>query len=227
MKTLFVAGLGLALLLACTGAGSCAAGAQLPPEIEPSELHTDFHPSPFGKFDGHGRLLFQELYQDGFPAGWHSTDVYYPRGKQESIKLLRDISAINAFFAAEVYRPKTVHTFIKEYLTFFLRCNLGDDPSIITAREVEIGLGSDPRSLDPHFRKAETVRVRARMRPYACSSDPVVRGNGWTVDMNVLTDEGAVEHWLVKGRVSPLRIDSFLCESKEPRGTFHPYVRVR
>ncbi len=224
MKTLLVAGLGLALLLA--GAGRRAAGAQLPPESEPSELRTDFHPLPYGKSDGHGRLLFQELVRDGLHAGWHSTEVYYPRGKQESVKLNRDISAINAFFAAEVYQPKTVHTFIKEYLTSFLNSVLAEDSSIITAREAEEGLGSDPRSLDPHFRKPENVRLRARMRPYACSSDPVVKGNNWTVDMNALTDEGAVEHWLVRGRVSPLRIESFLCEAKEPRGSFHPNVRV-
>ena len=227
MKTLPITCLSLALLLASTSMDIRMANAELPPGREPAELRTDFHPSPFGRFDGHGRLLYQELFQDGFPAEWHATYAYYPHGKRESVKLDRDASAINAFLAAEVYRSKTVHTFIKEHLTSFLDSVLAKGASIVTAREIEEGQGSDPRSLDPHFQRPENVRLRDKIRPYACSPDPVVRGNSWTVDMNVLTDEGAVEHWLVRGRVSPLCLDSFLCEPKEPQGTFHPYVRVR
>ena len=227
MKITYVACLGLALLLADACASIRTAKAESPPESEPAELRTTPDLANFGKFDGHGKLLFQELYQDGFPAGWHDTLTYYPRGSRKSVKLSRDVSAINVFLAAEVYQSKTVRTFIKEYLTFFLRVNLGDDPVIITTREAEGGLGSDPRTRDPHFQQPETRRLRDKIRPYACSSDPVVKGNVWTVDMNVLTEDGAVEHWLVKGRVSPLRIESFLCEPKESNGTFLPNVRVR
>ena len=227
MKTTYVACLGLTLLLADACAGIRTAKAEFPPDREPTELSTSPNLANFGKFDGHGRLLFQELFQDGFPAGWHDTLTYYPRGSRKGVKLSRDVSAINVFLASEVHQSKTVRTFIKEYLTFFLRVNLGDDPVIISTREADGGLGGDPRTLDPYFQQPETRRLRDKIRPYACSPDPVIKGNGWTVDMNVLTDAGAVEHWRVKGRVSPLRIDSFLCEPKEPNGTFLPNVRTR
>ena len=225
MKTTCHWCLRLLLVLLSAWAGA-SASAELPPDSEPMTLRTDYKDVHFGKFDGHGTLVFQELYDDALPAGWHSTLAYYPRGSNRSVKLSRDVSAINVFLAAEIRRPQTVRTFFGKYLTSFLIASLGSNPFIITAREVENGLGSDPRSQDEHFQRPETIRRRAGMRTYVCSPDPVVKGDGWTVDIKVLTDDGAVEHWLVKGRVSPMRVESFLCEPKEPNGTFLPYVRV-
>ena len=44
---------------------------------------------------------------------------------------------------------------------------------------------------------------------YATDAKPVVVSNQWTLNMNVMTDRGGVEHWLIAGSVDPLQISSF------------------
>ena len=222
MKTLRILCLGWLLL-----AGS-RARAEASPIVEVTELRTTPYEVAFGKFDGHGKLVSQELYEDGVSAEWHSTYAYYPRGSRTSLKLQRNVSAMNVFLAAEIRRPGTVRTFLKESLWEFLLLNLGDAGNgaathFITPTNVDTGLGSDPSAVfQATASAAKRARLQAAIRRYAGSGEPVVKGNGWTVNVNVLTDKGAVEHWLVKGRVTPLQIDSFLCEPKEPVGTFYP-----
>ena len=213
------------LLLSLLSLSRCLAGAEGLPTSEAAELRTEaYDVLSYGKFDGCGKLVFQELYQDGFPAEWHDTYVYYPRGQRVGLKLRRSITAINVFLAAEIRRPSTVRTFLKEYLRSFLVHNLSEEPDgTITQREVDSGLGSE-RSASA----AQEARRKAGIRHYVClPGPPQVVGNGWTLDVNVLTSQGAVEHWLIKGRVTPLHIDSFLCEPKEPPGTFEPLMLIR
>ena len=222
MKTRYLLCLGW-LLLASSGVA-----AEASPIVEVTELRTIPDEIDYGKRDGHGKLVFQELYEDDVPAGWHNTLAYYPHGSRQAVKLQRNVSAMNVFLAAEIRRPSTVRTFLKESLWEFLLLNLGDAGGPVTTRYitptgVDTGLGSDPSAVfHASASAAKRARLKAEIRRYAGSAEPVVAGNGWTVDVNVLTDKGAVEHWLVKGRVTPLQIDSFLCEPKEPPGTFYP-----
>ncbi len=222
------------LVLVIVGVGAAAMHAELPAASEQAELRTFPSEAPFGRFDGHGKLFHQELYQDYMPADWHSTYTYYPRGGRQGYKLQRNVRAINVFLAAEIRRPRTVRTFLKEHLAYFLMENFAGDgttrsgaPSIITPADVETGLGSDPDVVPPPLSAAQRARLKARIEPYARSSEPVIAGNHWTLDINVLIDDGAVEHWVAKGRVTPLQIDSYLCEPKEPAGTFYPIHAFR
>ena len=217
------------LLLVRADADADIAGATPPAASERAELRTFPNESPFGKFDGHGKLFFQELYQDGLPANWYNTYTYYPRGSRRAYRLQRNVRAINVFLAAEIRRPRTVHTFLKKHLAYFLVGNFVGDgttmdaaPSVILPVGVEEDEGVEPGSVPPRLSAAERARLKAKIARYASSDEPVVAGNHWTLDVNVLTDDGAVEHWVVKGRVTPLQIDSFLCEPKEPAGTFYP-----
>lgn len=217
------------LLLVHASADADIAGATPPAPSERAELRTDPNEAPFGKFDGHGKLFHQELYQDYMPADWYSTFTYYPRGSRRAYKLQRNVRAINVFLAAEIRRPRTVRTFLKEHLGYFLLNNFVGDgthlsaaPSIITPAGVAEDVGSDPGFVPSRLTAAQSARLKARIARYAGSDKPVVTGNHWMLDVNVLTDDGAVEHWVAKGRVTPLQIDSFLCEPKEPAGTFCP-----
>ena len=103
----------------------------------------------YGKFAGRGKLLGQVVTTDDGANRWYNTLTYYPRKGWDPIRLHRDISAINVFFAARR----------------------------------SIGLG----------RRVPSSRNTR----------------------------------LLKGRVAPLRIDSYLCEPKEPRDTFLPLMVVR
>ena len=217
------------LLLVHVDADADIAGATPPAASERAELRTFPSEAPFGKFDGHGKLFHQELYQDDMPADWYRTFTYYPRGSRQAYQLQRNVRAINVFLAAEIRRPRTVRTFLKEHLGHFLLDNFAGDgvprsaaPAIITPEDVESGLGSDAGRIPPPLNAAGRARLKARIARYAGPNEPVVAGNHWTLDVNVLTDDGAVEHWVAQGRVTPLQIDSFLCEPKEPAGTFYP-----
>ena len=164
------------------------------------------------------------------PASWHYTLTYYPRGSRKAYKLQRDVRVINVFLAAEIRRPCTVRTFLKERLAHFLMDNFADDGTIPAAgsalpssrqQTLMAGRAAAPDGL-ALLSSAQRARLKARIQRYARPSEPVIAGNHWTLDINAIINDGAVEHWVAKGRVTPLQIDSFLCEPKEPAGTFYP-----
>ena len=201
MSKLHVLCLGL-LVLASGDARSAAQ--QLPPPRRPAVLLTEPSQTDFGKFEGHGKLVYQEL-----DPLWLDTLVYFAHGSTRGIALHHNVSAMNVFLAAEIRRPDTVRTFIKEHLVLFLLSNLGDYGYVI---------------IEHHWAEGDAKRQRYVLpEPW----QPVVAGNQWKVEANVLTWDGAVQHWLVQGQVKPLRIDSFLCEAKEPSGTFPGTMLIR
>ena len=188
----------------------------MPPVHLKADLSTCPNQNNYGKLEGGGKLVDQ-----GLDPRWLYTLVYFPRGSQRGLMLQNNLAAINVFLAAEVRRPKTVRTFLKDYLLLFLRNVFRDDGAFaITQESVDANWGSEPEAM-PGATSARSRRLKQRLQPYARPEEAVVAGNEWTVDINVLTDHGAVEHWLIKGRVQPLRIDSFLREPKEPDGTFY------
>ncbi len=188
----------------------------VPPEYLRAALHTFPNEDDFGKLDGGGKLLYQEL-----DPRWLHTLVYFPRGGKRGLILQNNLTAINAFLAAEIRHPKTVRTFLKKYLHVFLADTLASDGMFPITAGIEKGAPTHPEYFGLPSSSAESKRLQKKILPYERSDETIVTGNVWTVDMNALTDEGAVEHWLVKGKVRPLRIDGFLCEPKEPAGTFH------
>ncbi len=226
MKTLRLLCLGWLFLSVASGAH-----AQVPPARQEAELMTRPDQKAYGKLDGHGKLVFQELYQDDYPAEWYDTLVYYPYGRRQGLKLRNNLRAINVFLAAEFRRPRTVRAFFKEHLWHFLPDNLGESgTSVVNAEPINqasVNEHPDEYLLEADRRSASRrARLKAKLQGYVRSEHPVVAGNGWSLDANVITTDGAVEHWLVKGRVTPLQIDSFLCEPKEPRGTFKHYIQI-
>ena len=157
--------LGFGLLLRVR-ADADIAGATPPAPSERAELHTFPREAPLGKFDGHGKLL----YQDYMPADWYSTLTYYPRGSRRAYHLQRNIRAINVFLAAEIRRPRTVRTFLKEHLAYFLVENFAEDgiigsaaPAIITPAGVEGGQGSDLDGVPSRMTVAQRARLKARI----------------------------------------------------------------
>ena len=132
---------------------------------------------------------------------------------------------MNVFLAAEIRRPQTVKTFIKDRLKLFLEGNLGEYGGMaISPFSGDIGIEPiEGPPLAPTIRK----QLRARIRHYVLPSEPVVSGNHWILEENILNGQGGVQHWLIKGKVSPLCIDIFLCETREPNGTFYPVVVLR
>ncbi len=211
--------------------GVAVANDQYPPAKETVVLHTYPNENNYGKFDGHGKLLVQEPTVGGSLLAWDCDvsprEVYFSAGSTKGIKLQNDIGNMNVFLAAEIRRPQTVRTFIKEHLGLFLTSNLGQDGDVeITPSQAAAGLGTEPTD-GTRLSAAVRERLTARIRPYGLPGEPVVSGSHWTLERNILTGHGGVQHWTIRGQVSPLRIDSFLCETREPNGTFYPVVVLR
>ena len=186
-----------------------------PPEHLPADLHTYPNPNNYGKLEGGGKLVSQDL-----DPHWLYTDTYFARDRQHGVMLQHNLRAINVFLAAEIRRPKTVQTFLKEYLLLFLETTLANDGALPLTPESEWGTGLYG---PPHYpTTAKQARLLAKVRSYELPAGPTLAGNTWTVDANMLTDHGALDHWLVRGSIRPLRINSFLCEPREPEGTFYP-----
>ena len=219
---------GLALALAGSRLGLAAVHAELPPADQPAVLRTNPYPNDYGHFDGHGKLLFQEVDpQGGGDFLWLYTEVYYPRGSSEGLKLQHDLGAINVFLAAEIRRPATVRAFVEHYLAFFLQSHLSDYGfGIINQTIVDQGYGSEAPH-PPQPSAAKRARLKAKLQGYVTPGKPVVSGKRWKLDVNVLVERGGLEHWLIQGGLDPLRVESFLCEPKEPDGTFYLPVLTR
>ncbi len=214
------------LLVVGFGARVTAAGAYLPPASEEYELRT-IPEKGYGKLDGHGKLFFQRFYENMFSTEV-ATLAYFPHGQDLGVFLQRNVTAMNVFLAAEIRRPRTVQTFLSKYLQRFLVENLTEMPATaITRKDIDDGLGVAEERHHGARWAAKCAWRKARIQRYAPSRPlVVVTGDDWTVDVNVLTNRGAVEHWLIKGRMTPMQIDSFLCQPKEPDGTFQPEIMV-
>jgi len=107
------------------------------------------------------------------------------------IILQGSIGSINEVFKDEITSKETIANFMQNGLPYFIRDTMEPCSCVIISKE---WIKKNPNK---------------NLERYATDAKPVVVSNQWTLNMNVMTDRGGVEHWLIAGSVDPLQISSF------------------
>jgi len=170
-----------------------------------------------GSWVKHGKVVCQTI---SFHSGKFYIYVY--RSPTGNWSLLHDnIVGINDFLREEIYTKELTDKFIQgKDLVGLLFYNMGArNTTPITdeyMQDIEERYGNHKKPWGDWSDDA----LRAKLKGYALPSLTVVKDNQWTLELNLLTEPGGMEHWLYKGTVYPLQVKSYTRELAEPDGSF-------
>ena len=136
---------------------------------------------------------------------------------------------INCFLKEEINDKDITNRFVSEQLVRFLLSNLINRVFIIDKESVDGGsngrgitslsLDAKDPSLSPAARTA-AQDLYLKLKTYVSDRKPVIDGNTWRVQLNVMTQRGGIKYWSVTGQLTPFQIAAFQCDIKEADGTF-------
>jgi hypothetical protein len=133
-----------------------------------------------------------------------------------------NLNVMNAFLKNELSDKASASLFLNKYFCNFMIFNMQNKGSFpVTAESIKAGEGLDPFPGPP---LANNVRetLKRKLEMYAFSDSPMLGNDKWHLNVNILTEDGAVQHWEIEGLIFPLQIKLFKRELVEPKQTFSP-----
>lgn len=164
----------------------------------------------FGPWIKRGKLVYQSV---NLKAGRLGAYVYQP-GSGNWVLLSGKLDGINLLLSAEI-SADSVAPFLNEYLARLLLATMATPRSKIVDKEFLI----------VYARNGDSNSI-PKLQGYKSDTKPSIAGPNWTLNFNVCSDQGAIERWLITGRLAPLSIRSFAREIVEPNGAFAPLLET-
>jgi hypothetical protein len=180
-------------------------GSNSTPAVQTWEAGQDF-----GSWIKRGKLVYQTV---NLNAGQLGAYVY--QGRSGNWVLLSGrLDGINAILGDEIAKESAAR-FLDENLARLLLATMAPPRSSIIDKEF----------LTIYVPSGDSNSV-AKLQRYKSDAKPVVAGNDWTLEFNVASDRGGIEHWRVTGRLAPFSIQSFSREIAESNGAFEPLLET-
>jgi len=169
----------------------------------------------------HGQLALKRYSYNGRNCGV----LYYQNSDKEWIILQNNIGGLNQVFSEEVKDRQLATQILLHNLARFVLSTMAPTNSLIIDRDLVKGdAGISPALDSPQPAPAVQEALHQKLLKYALDAYPKVTSNSWTLTLNILTQQGGVEHWIVTGKVEPLNIVSFSREILESDKTFYPRI---
>jgi hypothetical protein len=162
----------------------------------------------FGSWVKHGKLVYQTV---NLNAGKLGSYVY--QGKSGNwILLSGKLDGLNEFLGEEIAKDSATQ-FLYEQLASLLLATMAPPHSRIIDQEF----------LAIYLRNGDSTSI-TKLQRYKSDGKPAVADNNWTLEINVASAHGGIEHWRVTGWLAPLSIHSFSREIAEHDGAFTPML---
>ena len=173
----------------------------------------------FGPWIKHGKLVFHYSIIKGKRTGVYMYQC--PDGTW--ITLQKNIKCINELFKNEINTSEVINGFLNTQLTRFLLSTMTPgDCRLIEGSTVspEYYIPTNKYDIPISLTKEEQEVLRSKLASYVLNNIPLIKGSQWSFKVCVLTNNGGVETWAVKGLLSPFQIQQFNRQQVEKDGTF-------
>jgi hypothetical protein len=157
----------------------------------------------------HGALIVQ--YNESI-LGKNST-IFYKSKTGEYLLLSGNMESINALLRDEVGNSRSSSM---QFLESNMKDVLVDLMAIPTSYHINNG----------YIQTGFNAKEKEILRRYVSNSSPRVTENKWEIEINVVTKYGAIEKWIVTGKVSPLTLEAFCREILMPNGTLKKFSYI-
>jgi hypothetical protein len=164
----------------------------------------------FGPWVKRGRLVYQTVNLNCGQVGYY----VYQRRSGAWVLVSGSLDGINDLLLTEI-ESGSAGRFIDEQMARLLLATMVQPHSKLIDDELltQFTVAGDERSLAVLGRYKSTIKK-------------VVTGNNWTLEFNVGTERGAIEHWRAVGNLVPFGIRLLSSEIVEQNGAYVPQLET-